>query len=77
MPLTGAQTKAPVAVSDRRSIMPTVARNIVDTLVESGVKRVYGIPGDSLNGFTDACGSTPNSNGPCPPRGGRGLRRQR
>ncbi|GAA0034183.1 ubiquinone-dependent pyruvate dehydrogenase [Brevibacterium metallidurans] len=34
--------------------MPTVARNIVDTLVESGVKRVYGIPGDSLNGFTDA-----------------------
>ena len=34
--------------------MPTVARNIVDTLVASGVKRVYGIPGDSLNGFTDA-----------------------
>ncbi|MCT1447833.1 ubiquinone-dependent pyruvate dehydrogenase [Brevibacterium casei] len=34
--------------------MPTVARNIVDTLVASGVKRVYRIPGDSLNGFTDA-----------------------
>src|SRR5690349_14561459 len=34
--------------------MPTVARNIVDTLVASGVERVYGIPGDSLNGFTDA-----------------------
>ncbi|MCF2573389.1 ubiquinone-dependent pyruvate dehydrogenase [Brevibacterium sp. UCMA 11754] len=34
--------------------MPTVAGNIVDTLVASGVKRVYGIPGDSLNGFTDA-----------------------
>src|SRR5699024_7635988 len=34
--------------------MPTVARNIVDTLVASGGERVYGIPGDSLNGFTDA-----------------------
>jgi pyruvate dehydrogenase (quinone) len=34
--------------------MVTVARNIVDTLAASGVKRVYGIPGDSLNGFTDA-----------------------
>ncbi|GAA4282923.1 ubiquinone-dependent pyruvate dehydrogenase [Brevibacterium daeguense] len=40
--------------------MPTVARNIVDTLAASGVKRVYGLPGDSLNGFTDAlreCGA--------------------
>ncbi len=34
--------------------MATVAKNIVDTLVACGVKRVYGIPGDSLNGFTDA-----------------------
>ncbi|HLS93464.1 MAG TPA: thiamine pyrophosphate-binding protein, partial [Microbacterium sp.] len=34
--------------------MPTVARNIVETLHASGVRRVYGIPGDSLNGFTDA-----------------------
>ena len=34
--------------------MPTVARTMVDTLHASGVKRVYGIPGDSLNGFTDA-----------------------
>jgi pyruvate dehydrogenase (quinone) len=34
--------------------MTTVAKNIVDTLVACGVKRVYGIPGDSLNGFTDA-----------------------
>ncbi|SEB71099.1 pyruvate dehydrogenase (quinone) [Paramicrobacterium humi] len=34
--------------------MTTVAENIVDTLRASGVKRVYGIPGDSLNGFTDA-----------------------
>lgn len=34
--------------------MTTVAKTIVDTLVATGVKRVYGIPGDSLNGFTDA-----------------------
>jgi pyruvate dehydrogenase (quinone) len=34
--------------------MSTVADNIVATLKASGVRRVYGIPGDSLNGFTDA-----------------------
>ncbi|GGF47273.1 pyruvate dehydrogenase [Microbacterium sorbitolivorans] len=34
--------------------MPTLAKNIVDSLLASGVKRVYGLPGDSLNGFTDA-----------------------
>ena len=34
--------------------MVTVAKNIVDTLAASGVTSVYGIPGDSLNGFTDA-----------------------
>jgi pyruvate dehydrogenase (quinone) len=32
----------------------TVADLIVETLVASGVQRVYGLPGDSLNGFTDA-----------------------
>jgi pyruvate dehydrogenase (quinone) len=32
----------------------TVADVMVATLRESGVRRVYGIPGDSLNGFTDA-----------------------
>ena len=34
--------------------MVTVAQNIVDTLVANGIERVYGLPGDSLNGFTDA-----------------------
>ena len=34
--------------------MLTVADNIVKTLQESGVRRIYGLPGDSLNGFTDA-----------------------
>ena len=32
----------------------TVAEIVVATLRASGVRRVYGIPGDSLNGFTDA-----------------------
>lgn len=34
--------------------MPTVADQMVDTLKAAGVKRIYGIVGDSLNGFTDA-----------------------
>jgi pyruvate dehydrogenase (quinone) len=32
----------------------TIADVIVESLKNSGVKRVYGLPGDSLNGFTDA-----------------------
>jgi len=31
----------------------TVAHLLVDTLVAAGVKRVYGLAGDSLNGITD------------------------
>jgi pyruvate dehydrogenase (quinone) len=34
--------------------MTTVADSIVESLRLSGVRRVYGLPGDSLNGFTDA-----------------------
>ncbi|MCZ4550942.1 ubiquinone-dependent pyruvate dehydrogenase [Gordonia rubripertincta] len=34
--------------------MATIADTIVDIIHASGVKRVYGLPGDSLNGFTDA-----------------------
>jgi pyruvate dehydrogenase (quinone) len=34
--------------------MATVADVMVATLKASGVRRVYGLPGDSLNGFTDA-----------------------
>jgi pyruvate dehydrogenase (quinone) len=32
----------------------TIADVMVQILITSGVKRVYGLPGDSLNGFTDA-----------------------
>ncbi|ANI39116.1 pyruvate dehydrogenase [Mycolicibacterium vaccae 95051] len=34
--------------------MPTVADHVIATLRASGVQRVYGLSGDSLNGFTDA-----------------------
>ena len=32
----------------------TVADQMVETLFAAGVRRIYGIVGDSLNGFTDA-----------------------
>lgn len=34
--------------------MPTAADFMVNTLKHAGVKRVYGVVGDSLNGFTDS-----------------------
>jgi pyruvate dehydrogenase (quinone) len=34
--------------------MSTVAEILVESLVKAGVKRIYGIVGDSLNGITDA-----------------------
>ena len=40
--------------------MATVAATIADTLIASGVRRVYGLPGDSLNGFTDALRTRPD-----------------
>ena len=33
--------------------MAKVAEVLVQTLIEAGVKRVYGVAGDSLNGMTD------------------------
>ena len=40
--------------------MATVADFIADSLLASGVRRVYGIAGDSLNGFTDALRTRPD-----------------
>jgi thiamine pyrophosphate-dependent acetolactate synthase large subunit-like protein len=34
--------------------MPTVAEQFAEMLAAAGVKRIYGIVGDSLNGLTDA-----------------------
>ncbi|WP_077489332.1 ubiquinone-dependent pyruvate dehydrogenase [Sinomonas mesophila] len=40
--------------------MTTIAQNIVETLAANGIQRVYGIPGDSLNGVTEALRETPS-----------------
>src|ERR1700757_4275335 len=34
--------------------MVTVAQHVISALTISGIRRVYGVAGDSLNGFTDA-----------------------
>jgi pyruvate dehydrogenase (quinone) len=34
--------------------MPIVAEILLETLILSGVRRIYGLPGDSLNGFTNS-----------------------
>ncbi|MFD2029051.1 ubiquinone-dependent pyruvate dehydrogenase [Promicromonospora aerolata] len=34
--------------------MTNVAETVVEIIEDAGVERVYGLPGDSLNGFTDA-----------------------
>ncbi|GAB2480012.1 ubiquinone-dependent pyruvate dehydrogenase [Promicromonospora xylanilytica] len=34
--------------------MANVAETVVEIIKDAGVRRVYGLPGDSLNGFTDA-----------------------
>jgi len=39
--------------------MPTIADLIVESLRNSGVRRIYGLPGDSLNGLTDALRKNP------------------
>src|SRR5215475_3063824 len=38
----------------RRDMARAVADFMVETLKQAGVKRVYGVVGDSLNGFSDA-----------------------
>lgn len=37
-----------------------VAEVLVDTLIVNGVERIWGLPGDSLNGVTDAIRTRPN-----------------
>ena len=32
----------------------TVAELLVEVLAEAGVERIYGVPGDSLNGITES-----------------------
>ena len=55
--------------------MATVADQFAETLTAVGVKRIYGIVGDSLNGLTEL-DSAPGQDrmGACPARRGSGLR---
>jgi pyruvate dehydrogenase (quinone) len=46
-------TAPPTEAGDGRRLR-TVADLLVATLRASGVRRVHGVPGDSLNAFTDA-----------------------
>src|SRR5699024_9663951 len=43
----------------RGGIMANVAQYVVSTLEANNVERVWGIAGDSLNGFTDALSDSP------------------
>ena len=54
----------------------TVADQVAEILVAAGVKRIYGIVGDSLNGLTDfRCAAKAKIEWiPCQARGGRGFR---
>src|SRR5712671_5532335 len=50
----GTRPRRPRTGGKEHTMATTVADVMVATLKASGVQRVYGIPGDSLNGFTDA-----------------------
>src|SRR4051812_37708721 len=45
---------SPCAAEERKHLMATLAQHVIAALQSSGVSRIYGLPGDSLNGFTDA-----------------------
>src|SRR5271165_4158480 len=50
----GSLPNGSATITEGAGMASTVAEAMVATLRASGVRRVYGIPGDSLNGFTDA-----------------------
>jgi sulfopyruvate decarboxylase TPP-binding subunit len=53
--IAGIATAGALLAIQRSLIMSfTVSDLIVETLKKAGVQRIYGLPGDSLNGFTDA-----------------------
>src|ERR1700692_216750 len=54
LPCPGEQTIPSALLSRKSEIMKTVADQFAETLAAAGVKRIYGIVGDSLNGLTDA-----------------------
>src|ERR1700726_1433523 len=48
------ENDADVVPAEERSMTTTVVDQFAETLAAAGVKRIYGIVGDSLNGLTDA-----------------------
>src|SRR5208283_460828 len=48
------RSRTPLVDPRRTRMARTVADQMVEVLAAAGVKRIYGIVGDSLNGFTDA-----------------------
>src|SRR6202161_717537 len=50
----GKQTIPSALLTRKSEIMKTVADQFAETLAAAGVKRIYGIVGDSLNGLTDS-----------------------
>lgn len=52
----------------------TVAAFIAKTLEQAGVKQIWGVTGDSLNGLSDSLNRMMDAN---PPRRGRRFRRRR
>ena len=55
---------------------PTIADQLIGTLRQVGVERIYGLVGDSLNPVVDAVRRTDGHRmGPCAQRGGRRVRR--
>src|SRR5882757_1932667 len=53
-PLSPGKPTIPSAMLSRGEIMKSVADQFAETLAVAGVRRIYGIVGDSLNGLTDA-----------------------
>jgi hypothetical protein len=51
--MDGRQAGGPIHTKER-NMAKTVSEVFVETLIEAGVRRVYGVAGDSLNGLTDA-----------------------
>jgi pyruvate dehydrogenase (quinone) len=43
-----------IQTKERNDMAKKVAELLVDVLSEAGVQRIYGVPGDSLNGITDS-----------------------
>src|SRR5258708_4436993 len=51
--MDGRQPGGPIQTKEK-NIAKTLSEVFLETLIQAGVRRVYGVAGDSLNGLTDA-----------------------